>query len=315
MKDMNDGKPLVVVVGETASGKSSLALALAEQFNGELICADSWTVYKGFDVGTAKPSVAEQARVSHHLLDVADPEKGFSAVEFQRLAKVAIHDIQSRGKLPILVGGTGLYIDSILFDYQFLPAPEAGLRSVLSELSLEELQQKAHDNNLDTTGIDLRNKRRIVRLIENDGLRPTKKDLRPNTLIMGIVVDREHLRDRVTQRVDTMLAAGLEAEVEQLASHYGWEAEPMKGVGYREWRAYFEDKLGDETDEAQRQILSPVNRQSLEQTRERIISATMGLAKRQRTWFKRNDCIQWLQPANKLAKSVDLVTTFLATNS
>jgi tRNA dimethylallyltransferase len=289
---MQKTPPLVVIVGETASGKSALALALARQFDGELVCADSWTVYRGFDIGTAKPTPEERNLVPHHLLNIADPEQGFSAVEFQRQAKAAIADIQSRGKLPIMVGGTGLYIDSVLYEYQFLPAPPEGLREELNILSLEELQRRAHDAGLDTTDIDMRNKRRIIRLIENNGVRPGKGELRENTLVMGIAVDREHLRQRITQRVDAMLAAGLEQEVERLAGRYGWQAEPMKGIGYREWQPYF------------------AGTQSLEQTRERIIAATMGLAKRQRTWFKRNDRIQWLTPPNTEMDAVELLTTF-----
>lgn len=290
--------PLVAVVGETASGKSALALELARRFNGELVCADSWTVYKGFDVGTAKPSTEERREVRHHLLDVADPKQGFSVVEFQRLANEAIADIQQRGKLPIIVGGSGLYIDSVLYNYQFLPAPPASLRQELNQLSLQGLQRRAHEQGLDTAGIDMRNKRRIIRLIENNGLQPSKGELRDNTLLLGIAVDREHLRERVARRVDAMLTAGLEQEVKQLADRYGWEVEPMKGIGYREWYPYFNPEANSKQDVAQ--------------TRERIISSTMGLAKRQRTWFKRNDRIQWLQSPNTMASSVELVTTFIS---
>jgi len=288
-------KPLVAVVGETASGKSALALKLARYFDGELICADSWTVYKGFDIGAAKPSAAEQAEVRHHLLDVARPEDGFNAVEFQKLANMAIADIQSRGKMPVLVGGTGLYIDSVLYNYQFLPATSEVVRQELNSLSLLELQQKAEHLKLSTEGIDTQNKRRLIRLIENDGQRPSKGQLRDNTLVLGIQVDREHLLQRVVQRVDTMLAEGLEAEVKSLSEAYGWDVEAMKGIGYREWKPYF--------------MPMPELHQDLEQTRQRIISATMGLAKRQRTWFKRNDRIHWLQQVNTMANAVELVTT------
>lgn len=297
MKKQAAASSLIALVGETASGKSALAMELARQFDGELICADSWTVYKGFDIGTAKPSATEQAEVRHHLLDVADPERGFSAVEFQKLARQAIGDIRACGRLPILVGGTGLYIDSVLFDYQFLPAPPQGMREELNKLSLEELQHQVHVQGLDTAGIDLQNRRRIIRLIENRGVRPSKGQMREDALVLGIVVDKEHLRERAIRRVDAMLAAGLEDEVRNLAERYGWEAEPMKGIGYREWRPYFEPQ--------------PELHQDLEQTRERIISATMGLAKRQRTWFKRNEHIHWLYEPNTLAESVELVTTFI----
>jgi tRNA dimethylallyltransferase len=282
--------PLVVVVGETASGKSVLALELAERFNGELICADSWTVYQDFDIGTAKPSAAEQAAVPHHLLDVANPAEGFSAVIFQKLAKQAIADISGRGKLPIMVGGTGLYIDSVLFNYGFLPPSDPALRVALNELTLDELHARAIELGLDTTGIDLQNKRRVIRLIENNGARPTKHDLRGNTLVLGLSTEREQLQARITARVDAMLAAGLENEVQILAQRYGWGAEPMKGIGYREWCEYFEGTT------------------DIAQTRARIIKATMDLAKRQRTWFKRNSSIQWLSDRSK---NVDIVTTFL----
>lgn len=282
--------PLMVIVGETASGKSALAMEVAEKFHGELICADSWTVYKGFDIGTAKPSTEDREKIPHHLLDVADPREGFSAVVFQRLAKQAIADITGRGKLPILVGGTGLYIDSVLYDYQFLPPSEPALRAELNVLSLPEVIERSEEMGLDTTGIDLGNKRRIIRLIENNGQRPSRMPLRENTLILGISIPRDELRERITQRTDAMLAAGLEKEAESLAERYGWDVEPMKGIGYAEWKEY------------------SAGVHSLTETRERIIKASMGLAKRQRTWFKRNDSIQWLSDRSN---AVEIITTYL----
>jgi tRNA dimethylallyltransferase len=291
---------LVVIVGETASGKSALALRLAELFDGELVCADSWTVYKGFDIGTAKPSPEERARIPHHLLDIADPAVGFSAVEFQRQARGVIDDISAKGKLPVMVGGTGLYIDSVLYGYQFLPAPPAGLRQELDVLTLPQLLERAAAAGLDLGKVDQRNKRRVIRLIENNGAVPTKQALRPNTLVLGLHVPREQLRVRVEQRIDAMLAAGLKQEAHRLAEQYGWEAEPMKGIGYREWQPYFEPVPG--------------NHQDLAQTRERIISSTMRLAKRQRTWFQhpeRAKSIQWLTLPHIEKQVVELVTTFM----
>jgi tRNA dimethylallyltransferase len=282
--------PLIVIVGETASGKSALAMDLAEKFDGELICADSWTVYKGFDIGTAKPSTKEQQEVTHHLLNVADPDKGFSVVEFKKLAEKALNDIATRGKFAIMVGGSGLYIDSILFDYGFLPAGGPGQRQELNQLSLDELQAKVEQAVLDTTGIDTRNKRRLVRLIETNGQRPPRASLRSNTLVMGPTVPKEELEIRITKRVDNMFEQGLEREVRELADKYGWQVEPMKGIGYREFKNYFDGV------------------QTLAETRERIISSTMQLAKKQRTWFKRNKSIQWL---NDPRQAVDIVTTFL----
>jgi tRNA dimethylallyltransferase len=285
--------PLIVIVGETSSGKSSLALELAQQIDGEILCADSWTVYKDFDIGTAKPTVAERSLVAHHLLDIADPEAGFSAVLFQKHAMSAIREVTARGKVPILVGGTGLYIDSVIYEYGFLPAPDPALRAELSGLSLADVLKRAEAMGLDTAAVDARNKRRIIRLIENAGAVPAKQPLRQNTLLLGVGLSREELRKRVEKRVDTMLSMGLETEVQKLAAKYGWDVEPMKGIGYREWQAYF------------------TGTQSLADTRQKIISSTMNLAKRQRTWFKRNKSIHWINNGGEYQSFVDLTTTFL----
>jgi tRNA dimethylallyltransferase len=285
--------PLLVIVGETASGKSSLALELAQRLDGEIVCADSWTVYRDFDIGTAKPTKLERALVPHHMLDIADPRGGFSAAVFQKIAQPVISGIQARGKLPILVGGTGLYIDSIIYNYGFLDAPPAEVREELNKLSLETLLDRAEKRGLITKVIDTRNKRRVIRLIESDGRLPTKQPLRPNTLAVGLEVPREELRERITARVDGMLEAGLEAEVQQLAQLYGWDTEPMKGIGYREWKAYFQGS------------------QDLIETREKIIKNSMDLAKKQRTWFKRNKSIHWINYRGELQDIVALVTTNL----
>ncbi len=285
-----DTGPLVVVVGETASGKSALAMEMAQKFNGEIISADSWQVYKGFNIGTAKPSQDEQAKIPHNLIDIADPAKGFSAAEFKKLASKAINDIQKARKLPIVVGGTGLYVDSLIYDYGFLPAGSSKERTRLNNLSIAELISELEARKISIEGIDIRNKRRLVRLLEVGGKRPAKASLRPNTLIIGTQTSREELKERVTSRVDAMLKASLKAEVKTLAKQYGWNVEPMKGIGYREWKSYFEGT------------------QSMQQTRERIINSTMRLAKKQRTWFKRNNSIHWVKSPQE---SVDLVTTFL----
>lgn len=280
--------PLIVIVGETASGKSALALELAERFGGEIICADSWTVRREVNVGTAKPSADDLKKIPHHLLDIVDPCEDFTAAVFKRLAENIISDINLRGKLPIMVGGTGLYIDGVLFDFGFLPEGNRSERNVWNAMSAVELQNLAESKGLSLEGIDVRNKRRIIRLLETGGAEPTKSTMRPNTLILGLSVPREELKKRVTDRVDYMLTAGLEAEVKQLVDRYGWECEALKGIGYREWREYF------------------AGSQNIGQTRERIISATMNLAKRQRTWFKRNKSIQWVVNSGEAMKAAAL---------
>jgi len=286
-------KPIIVIVGETASGKTKLATSLAQKFNGEIICADSWTVRREVNIGTAKPSAEEQKLAPHHLLDVVEPCDDFTAAVFKDLANQAIKNISERGRLPILVGGTGLYIDGVIFDFSFLPEGDREAREKLNSLPREELIGLAYQRKLSTEGIDTNNKRRIIRLIETSGAVPKRQTLRPNTLLIGLKITREKLDDRVRGRVDTMIDKGLEQEVKKLAEKYSWDCEALKGIGYREWRLFFEGS------------------QNIEQTKARIIKSTLDLAKRQRTWFKRNKSIQWIA---KQREAVDITTTFLNNN-
>lgn len=272
---------LLAIVGETASGKSDLALKIAKNYRGEIISADSWTVYRGFNIGTGKPTITQQKAVKHHLIDVREPTNGFNAPMFKNMANKAIKNTQKQGNLPVLVGGTGLYIDSVLYDFGFLPDVPKEERAKLNAMSIGGLIKLAEKLSIDLSTIDTRNKRRIIRAIEAGGQKPTRSKLRPGTLIIGLQLPRDELRQRVEQRTDGMLAAGLEQEAKGLAGKYGWDVEPMKGIGYREWRDYFEGG------------------QTLEQTRQRIISSTMNLAKRQRTWLKRNKDIQWFSSADR----------------
>lgn len=282
--------PLVVIVGETASGKSALALELAKKFNGQIIAADSWTVYRGFDIGTAKPTLAQRAEIPHHLIDVANPQNGFSAAIFKRLASQAIEDISEHGGLPILVGGTGLYIDSILYDYQFLPPPVDERRKELNAMNLAELLNSATKMKLDLASIDIRNKRRVIRLIENEGRIPSKKPLRKNTLIIGLCISGHTLEDKIKQRVDSMVSAGFVEEVKALGDKYGWEIEAFRAPGYRAFKDYLQGNI------------------SIVEAKRRFISNDLQLAKKQRTWFKRNNSIQWIENQRQ---AVDLLTTFL----
>ena len=285
--------PLIVIVGETASGKSSLALQLAQQFDGEIICADSWTVRREVNIGTAKPTVEEQSLVPHHLLDVVAPCEDFTAAVFKEMAVKAITDIASRGKLPIMVGGTGLYVDGVLYDYGFLEQGNRQARQELDNLSIDDLLERIKARGIKLGDVDIRNKRRLIRLLETEGATPSKQKLRANTLVIGMRVDRDVLRQRVTDRVDAMMSAGLEKEVRSLYKAYGWDCEALKGVGYAQWKGYF---MGD---------------QSLSETRKKIIKSTLDLAKRQRTWFKRNKSIQWLDTPVKWHDIVECTTTFL----
>ena len=289
--------PLLVIVGETASGKSSLAIELALRLNGEIICADSWTVRREVTIGTAKPSVEEQQLVPHHLLNIVDPCEDFTAAVFKRLANQKIDEITARGKLAIMAGGTGLYIDGVLFDFNFLPVGDRGDRELLNVLSLDQLLEKIAEQGLELGSIDVRNKRRLIRLLETNGALQERQPLRDNTLILGIAIDREVLERRITTRVDAMLAAGLEYEVRRLQTKYGWDCEALKGIGYSQWQLY---------------SLSQKTSADLANTRQRIIKATLGLAKRQRTWFKSNKSIHWFSTPVDMTATVDLATTILS---
>lgn len=282
--------PLVVIVGETAGGKSALAMEVARRFDGEIVCADATTVYRGFDIGTAKPSEKERAEIPHHLLDVADAAKGFTVGQFKQLAEQAISSIHARGKLPILVGGSGLYVNSVLYNYQFRDTPNTYERDVLNTMSLAELLALADKRGLDTKGVDAANPRRVIRLLETNGKLAQRSPLRPNTCVIGIVIDREQLLSQVEKRVSTMMQNGLEKEVRELSSRYGWGCEAMKAIGYREWQQYYTGEVD----------LAGVSAQ--------ILADTMKLAKKQRTWFRRNNSIQWVADPSE---AVAIVTTFM----
>jgi tRNA dimethylallyltransferase len=169
---------LVAIVGPTASGKSGLAMETARRFYGEIIAADSRTIYKGMDIGTAKPSKADQAEIPHWGLDLVEPGQGFSAQKFKVYANQKITDINLRGKLAILVGGTGLYMDSVLYDFQFGPAADAEQRSALERLNVEQLQIIIEQKGL-ARPENIKNKRHLIRTIERRGQAGTKRALRP----------------------------------------------------------------------------------------------------------------------------------------
>jgi tRNA dimethylallyltransferase len=280
---------LIVVVGPTASGKSALAMQLAQAHNGEIIAADSRTIYRGMDIGTAKPTAHDQQLVPHHLIDVREPDQSFSAAEFKQLALQAIDDIASRGKLPIMVGGTGLYVDAVIFDYHFGPTADEAQRAKLNAMTVEELQELCRQKNIDIP-INSENKRHLVRAIELGGLISHNKQLRDNTFVVGISTERDILRERVSARAKEMIAEGVLEEVKSIGQKYAWKGEALKGNIYRIFRGVIE---GDK---------------SLDEATDEFVQSDMALAKRQMTWFKRNQFIHWSSNPEELADEVD---TFL----
>lgn len=267
--------PLVVIVGPTASGKSSVAMQVAENFNGEIIAADSRTIYKGTDIGTAKPTAGDQAKVPHWGLDVVEPGQPFSAADFKVYANQKIAEIRERGAVPILVGGTGLYVDGVIFDYNFVE-PNMGLRSKLEALTTVELQEYCKSNNI-ALPENPQNKRYLINTIERQGSEGTRRDSPlENTIIVGITTDPEVLRERIISRTAEFFSDGVIEEARLLGEKYGWDSNAMTGNAYPLVRQYLNNEL------------------TKEELVEKFITADWRLAKRQRTYLKRNSFIHWL---------------------
>jgi len=211
--------PLVVIVGPTASGKTALAIRLAKRYDGEVICADSRTVYRDMDIGTAKPTPEEQADVPHWGLDMVDPGQRFTAADFKQYALRKVAEIKARGRIPFIVGGAGLYIDGVLFDYEFGEGYDPTRRSQLEALTIEKLYDYCHDNNITLPGND-RNKRYIIRAIEQESINKKRK-----------------------HRSEQMLANGVVDEAIILGKKYGWKNEAMTGNVYPLVKSYLEGQI------------------------------------------------------------------------
>ncbi len=267
--------PLIVITGPTASGKSSVAMKLALEFGGEIICADSRTVYRGMDIGTAKPTLEDQKLVPHHLLDVVDPDERFTAADFQHQARQAIDDIRSRGKIPFLVGGTGLYVDSVVLNYEFNSNYDPKFREQLEGMSLDQLHKYCKTNNINLPE-NSKNKRHVVRNIERNGsVVKSNKDNLSTSIIVGIATEKDELNNRIVQRTEHIFEDGVVNEARLLGEKYGWDIPSMTGNIYPIAHKVLDGEL------------------SIGQAKEKNIIQDRRLAKRQMTWLKRNDFIQW----------------------
>jgi len=269
--------PVIVVVGPTASGKTGRAIKLAQRYNGEVICADSRTVYKGMDIGTAKPLAQEQAGVSHWGLDLVLPIDRYTVAEFKRYADNKITEIKGRGKVPIIVGGTGLYVDAVIFDYQF-PLPMSDEDRVHFEnLPRSELIDYCLKNNIELP-VDDKNTRRLLRTINDPyGSRQRRSAPKSNTIIVGIATNKTTLKQRIMERTEHMFENGVVDEATLLGKKYGWNAEAMTSNVYQVIRTYLSGG------------------QTLENTKEIFTTRDIQLAKRQMTWFRRNPYVEWAE--------------------
>lgn len=270
---------LIAIVGPTASGKTSLAISIAEQYNGEIICADSRTVYKGMDIGTAKPTIEEQTQVRHWGLDLVHPNERFSVADFQKYAHEAIADIQSRGKLALLVGGTGLYVDAVMYNFTFSPVANKTLHSKFEKMTAEQLINYCIEYNIKLPKNHL-NKRHLVAAIERKNVDSINKTtLKHNHYIVGIATRMNDLRTRINTRTEHIFNSNIENEATMLGKKYGWNSEAMTGNVYPLIKKHLEKTM------------------SLEEVKARFSTLDYQLAKRQMTWFRRNPDIMWMDNA------------------
>jgi len=280
-KLMKDAK-VIAIVGPTASGKTSLAIEIAKKYNGEVISVDSRQVYKTLDIGTEKVTEEEMSGIPHHMIDIVEPEETFSVQEFQEMAKEKIEDILSRNKLPILAGGSGQYMDAVLYDGTFpIVPPNEKLREELKNVpttALFKILESQDPARAET--IDPKNKRRLIRaleIIEALGEVPKKEkgELLYDTLYLGIDISREDIREKITKRLSETMKKGLIKETRELRERVGDKRLDAFGLEYRVIKEYLDETIAEED-------LIP-----------KLISELMGYAKRQMTWFKKNEDIVW----------------------
>lgn len=293
---------LIAVVGPTASGKSALGLELATRHGGEIVSCDSLQVYRGLDIGSAKPGAADRARVRHHLLDVADPDSDFSAAEYSRLARAAVRDIAARGRVPVVVGGTGLYLRALLTGLFVGPSRDAAVRARLERLAERFGRARLHRllagvDPVAAARIEPNDSVRVVRALEV--YRATRRPISehfssaPDPLrgfrvrVVGLALAREELRARVEARTDAMLAGGLVEEVRGLVARYGAGLRPLRAIGYRQALGILRGEL------------------DVAAARRGIVTDTMQYAKRQRTWFRHQADVTWFASAALAGAELD----------
>lgn len=286
-------KELIIVGGPTAVGKTAYAIALAKQLEGEIISADSVQVYRLLDIGSAKPSLEERAMIPHHMIDVTSVDSLYTVADYAAQAKKVIDDVFRRGKQPIVVGGTGLYIHSLMYEMDYYGAtPDETLRNKLNELSDHALIDYAnHLKGFDMSGLAQSNRRRVqkaIEIFEQTGKNPCSIDQlkRTNYDIDLIILNKKRalLYNDIDRRVDQMMEMGLLNEVRQIVQKYGREIKSLQSIGYRELKDYAWDTRTERTlipDDIQEQVMA-------------IKKHSRNYAKRQITWFRRYNFAKWM---------------------
>lgn len=306
-----DREKLVVIIGPTAVGKTKLSIDLAHRLNGEIISGDSMQIYKGMDVGTAKIKKNEMENIPHHLIDIKSPNEDYSVAEFQETVRPLIANIASRNKMPMIVGGTGLYIQSVLFDYQFTesasdPVFREKMFKVLEEKGEKILHEKLElVDPVSAKNIHPNNSRRVIRALEvfectnkpmSEYINDQEKHLLYDVAIIGLSMDRDVLYERINHRVDIMTEHGLLTEAKELFDNGLKDSQAAKAIGYKELFDYLDGSCT--IDEA---ILK------LKQNSRRY-------AKRQLTWFRNKMDVKWfdMTPPIQHEQKVDEIFSYIA---
>lgn len=286
---------LIVILGPTAVGKTALSISLARKLQTEIISGDSMLIYKGMDIGTAKPTKDEQAGIVHHMIDILEPQAEFSVTQFKAMAATRIAALNQQGKIPILAGGTGLYVKSLLEDYCFNKTPgDEAYRQSLEKLAEDKGKAYVHDmlaavDPAAAARLHINDFRRVIRALEvyhmgGEKISQQKAaagELLYNVYVVGLNRDRSQLYERINQRVEKMFAAGLVEEVKALlAAGFTRDCQAMQGIGYKEVAAHI------------------AGESSLDETVETIKKSTRHFAKRQLTWYRRMPYIHWYDVGN-----------------
>ena len=301
---------VIVICGPTASGKTALSIELAKKINGEIISADSMQIYKDMDIGTAKPTKEEMQGIKHYLLDFVSPEERYSVAQYKQDAKSAIKEIIAKGKTPIIVGGTGLYIDSLIYEIEYsdIKIDESyrnELEKIVEEKGLNELYKMAMQiDPIAMEKISPNDKKRIMRVLEiykSTGKTKTqqeeesrRKPVEYDYKVFAINWDREILYQRINKRVDIMIEQGLIEEVKKILQKYEQFPTAMQGLGYKEVVDYINGIY------------------TKEEMIEKIKMETRRYAKRQLTWFRKNKQTIWLDGTNEKQNNIDIILKSLA---